>query len=230
MGKEWMEVLTNINLFSGIEKNNVEELVNSIDFRISCYEKNEYIAREGDKINEIGIIISGEVAIIKENAEGKRVIIDVMTEGGVFGEVVVFSANKILPSTVFVQKKSVILFLSVQKIFYNGYGKSIFHEKFIINLLRNSSEKALLLNEKVEYLVIKSMRGKLCTYFYQQYKMNQSKDIIITMNRSDLADYLSVSRPSMSREMCRMRDEGIIDFNKEFIQILDIETLKKNIE
>jgi DNA-binding transcriptional regulator LsrR (DeoR family) len=50
------------------------------------------------------------------------------------------------------------------------------------------------------------------------------------MNRQQLADFLNVSRPSMSRELSRMRDEGIIDFHLSAVRILDIERLKEYCE
>ena len=84
-----------------------------------------------------------------------------------------------------------------------------------------------MLNKKVEYLTIKSMRGKISTYLLEQYKRTGDKNIILSLNRNELSDFLNVSRPSMSREMCKMRDEGLIDFHLTEFEILDIESLKK---
>jgi CRP-like cAMP-binding protein len=92
------------------------------------------------------------------------------------------------------------------------------------------SEKALMLNRKVEYLAIKSMRAKISTFLLEQYKKTGKTTFMIPLNRNELADFLNVSRPSMSREMCRMKEEGIIDFHRASIRIINPDALKKSVE
>jgi len=70
------------------------------------------------------------------------------------------------------------------------------------------------------------MRGKICTYLLEEYNRTGDKNIILPLNRNELADFLNVSRPSMSREMGKMRDEGLINFHLTAIELLDIEGLK----
>jgi CRP-like cAMP-binding protein len=84
----------------------------------------------------------------------------------------------------------------------------------------------LLLNQRVEYLTIKSMRGKISNYLLEQYRITGNNHLILPLNRNELADFLNVSRPSMSRELCSMRDEGVIDFHLNAFRIVDIEKLK----
>ena len=94
-------------------------------------------------------------------------------------------------------------------------------------MLKIISEKALMLNRKVEYLALISVRQKIATYLLEQYKITKSKTFLLPLNRQELAEFLNVSRPSLSREMCRMRDEGIIDFHMSTIKILDLDVLKE---
>jgi CRP-like cAMP-binding protein len=82
----------------------------------------------------------------------------------------------------------------------------------------------------MEYLSMKSMRGKLSSFLLDQYKTNGKPTFLLPMKRHELADFLNVYRPSLSREMCRMRDEGVIDFNRSSIQIKDMESLKDMVE
>ena len=97
-------------------------------------------------------------------------------------------------------------------------------------MLRIISEKALLLNRKVEYLAIKSLRGKICTYLLEQHQRTGMTTFMLPLKRCELADLLNVSRPSLSREMCKMRDEGIIDFHRSSIRIKNMEALKRSAE
>ena len=73
------------------------------------------------------------------------------------------------------------------------------------------------------------MRGKISKYLYDQSKINSSKSFTIPLNRNEMADYLNVSRPSMSRELGRMSKENIISFSKNNFKILAYELLKESI-
>lgn len=83
-----------------------------------------------------------------------------------------------------------------------------------------------MLNKKVEYLSIKTLRGKISTYLLDEYNKTGQKTFQLNLNRNELADFINVSRPSLSRELCKMRDEGIIDFHSTAIKILDFDILK----
>jgi CRP-like cAMP-binding protein len=92
------------------------------------------------------------------------------------------------------------------------------------------SHQALILNRKLDYLSIKSLRGKICTFLMEEYHKNRQDTFIMSLKRSEFADFLNVSRPSLSREMCKMRDEGMIEFQRENIRITDLEAVKSYAE
>ena len=102
-----------------------------------------------------------------------------------------------------------------------------FHKVLIQNMLRILSEKAIRLNRKVEYLEIKGIRQKLCAYLLEQRRTSGADTFILPMNKNELADYLNVSRPSMSRELGKLRDEGLLDFYLSSVRLLKPETIRK---
>ena len=115
---------------------------------------------------------------------------------------------------------STVLFISPDKIVGRCANACSFHRQLTVNMLKLLSDKAMKLNKKVEYMSIRGMREKLCTFFWEQYKKQQSNIIHLPMKRNEMADFLNVSRPSMSREMSRMREEGLIDFYLSTVKIL----------
>jgi CRP-like cAMP-binding protein len=92
-------------------------------------------------------------------------------------------------------------------------------------MIKIISKKAINLNKTIEYLSVKSIRQKISYYLLDQYKKNKSKNFMLDMNRNELSDYLNVTRPSLSREMANMKEEGLIDYHRSSIKILDIEKL-----
>ena len=92
------------------------------------------------------------------------------------------------------------------------------------------SAKALFLNQRVEYLAIKGMREKISTYLLEQYKINNKNTFTLPLKRTEWADFLNVSRTALSRELGRMRDEGIIEFYRTSVKINNLVMLKRGAE
>lgn len=223
-------VLPEAILFDGIDVNDLSVMMGCLKPRICEYKKDEYIAIAGDKFESVGILLTGEAAIIKENVEGNRIVMAILQPGDMFGEMVVFSSNSIWPSTVVAQQDCKVFFLSKNKIIGQCERICPWHRTLILNMLKTVSERALTLNKKVEYLTIKSMRGKISVFLLDQYKKTGKTTFVLPMNRNDMADFLNVSRPSMSREMSRMKDEGIIDYHLSTFKIKDIDALRSAVE
>jgi len=219
--------LVNCPLFQGIESDDLASLLYCLKPKIHMYKKNEYIKIAGDKFDSIGIILQGEVTVNKENFAGNRVIVTKLKPGDMFGETLVFSSQSFWIATVQAQKKSKVIFIRGDSILGECAKLCPWHKTLIQNMLRIVSEKALVLNRKVEYLSINSIREKICTYLLEQYKKTGKNTFILPMNRKELAEFLNVSRPSLSREMSRLRDEGIIDFHMATVKIVDPDGLKK---
>jgi len=229
MLKETDKELRKSTLFRGINDEELSYLLNCLNPKIIEYKKNDYIAIAGDRFDSIGILLKGEASIIKENASGSLTIVDILKPGDLFGEVLVFSDQSFWHSTIQALKDCRVMFLTREKILGECKNVCSWHKMLIQNMLRIISEKALILNRKVEYLTMGSIRGKVSRYLLEQFRKTGKTTFTLPMNRKELADFLNVSRPSLSREMARMRDEGIIDFHMSTVKIVDLEKLKKQL-
>jgi len=214
-------------LFDGISANELNSMVACLKPKVCTYKKNSYIVIGGNPFTGLGILLTGEAAVIKENVAGSRNVMTVLKAGNIFGEMIAFSKRHDWPASVFAKTPCSVIFLPPDKITGNCANACANHTQLIKNMLSILSEKALLLNQKVEYLTISSMRGKISTYLLEQCKLTGKKVFTLPLSRNDLANFLNVSRTALSREMGRMRDEGLIEFYRASIKIHDLETLKK---
>lgn len=230
MDQKWVTILTNNPLFQAIETGELQEMLQCLKPKIGEFDKNEYISMVGDDFEGIGIMLSGSAVVIKENAAGNRVIMAVLDPGDMFGEMVAFADHNQWPASVYTQEPCTVTFLPPDKIIGNCEQACSMHKQLIVNLLKIISDKALTLNRKVEYLSIKSMRGKISTFLLEQHRRTGKTTFVMPLNRNEMADFLNVSRPSMSREMGRMKDERMIDFHRASVRILDMEALKGLVE
>lgn len=230
MKAEYITILMRTPLFQGICKEELAAFLVCLNPRIQEYGKGEYVALEGEALAGVGCVLSGEVSIMKENAAGDRIIMAVARPGSLFGEMAAWSSRRLWPASVQALEPTAVMFLPPDKIAGSCAKTCRWHAAIIENMLKILAEKALMLNKKVEYLAMKSMRGKLAAYFLEQARHTGSVTFSMPMNRNELADYLGVSRPSMSREMGRMRDEGIIDFHMATVKIKNLNLLKEMAE
>ncbi len=217
-------------LFRGMAPEDIISLLSCLKPKMSRYRKNDLIINAGEKLESIGMVLSGEAAVSKENAAGNRVMMLLLKPGEIFGETVAFAGSPSWPATVQAQGNCEVMFIPKEKIVGECEKICPWHKSLIQNMLRIIAERAMMLNKKVEYLAMKSMRGKISAYLLEGYKKTGMTTYALPLKRNELAEFLNVSRPSMSREMSRMRDEGIIDFHRSTITIRDLAGLKKMLE
>ncbi|MHB1275229.1 MAG: Crp/Fnr family transcriptional regulator [Candidatus Humimicrobiaceae bacterium] len=226
MFEKYYTAISKSLLFSSLDMEALPSMLKCLDPKLKNYRKNDYIFISGDSFTGLGIILEGMAAVLNEKANGNRIVITTLKQGDVFGEMIAFSDLTKWPNTIQAFEKCKVLLLPKARITGECSKVCPWHRSLIENFLKLLSQKALMLNKKVEYLTIKGIRGKVSTYLYEQYKDTGSSNLVLNLNRNELADFLSVSRPSMSRELCKMKEEGIIDFHLKSFNILNLKVLK----
>jgi CRP-like cAMP-binding protein len=140
-----------------------------------------------------------------------------------FGEAILFSKMNKFPATIGAIKDSKIMFLKKENLI-NCLTNC---HKFMENFLELLSNKLLILNKKVKMLSLESIRKKIENFLMEEYKKQGSNIIKVSLSRKEMAEHMGIQRPSLSRELIKMRKEGIIEFDKKVIIIKDIGALSK---
>lgn len=228
MDAKWTDLLGQTELFKNIEKNELLRMLTCLNSRIVTYRQKELVSLEKDSFSDIGIILDGEVAVIKESFAGDRIFMSKLKAGDIFGEITVFSNGERL-ATIEPMVDTTILFLPSSRIIGICPNVCIGHTMLIRNMLEIISKKAVALNRKVEILSLKSVRAKISSYLLEQYQKYGKLTFIIPLKRHELAEFLNIPRPSLSRELKKMKEEGLIDFYMNAFQIMDLEGLKNSL-
>lgn len=208
-------------LFSELNINTTKELLSSYTLTPKTYDKNETIAIEGDFLDSVGIILDGTVQIQKLFPSGKVITIKDLGPGGIFGEAAVFCKLKTYPATLIAKKKTNIVYLN-----HTIITDLCQNRTFLENFMKLLSNKILMLNKKVELLSLESIRKKIAKFLLDKYQRTECTTIKIKKSRKDLAKLFNITRPSLSRELSGMADEGIIKISNKKIKILSIESLE----
>jgi len=223
-------VLKNCALFRGIDEKDYGSLLSCLGTQVKSYEAEEYIFFAGDIISSVGIVLTGIVEVMKENLAGNKHILAFLEPSHLFAEGIVCTVKRISPVTVQVKEAAKILFIPYERIIKSCGNSCVFHISLIQNMMVVLGEKNVNLNRKLELLTLKGMREKIASYLINEAKERGSSMFLIVQNRSELADFLNVSRTSMCRELARMKDEGLIDFYGHSFKIIDEKRLAECLE
>lgn len=225
--EDYIPILLKCTLFKDVLPKDLSYLISCLDSFIKSYKTGEYVFFSGDKVNNVGILLSGQAEIIKENLAGSRHIMAFLSPAQLFGEGIVCTAKRISPVTIRVKEASNILFIPYERITKSCSNSCDFHVQIIQNMMMILGQKNYNLNNKIEILTLKGMRERIAAYLLTEYNIRNSLSFQITPNRNELAEYLNVSRTSMCRELAKMKEERILDFYQNSFKILSIEALKE---
>lgn len=223
-----VDYLKHCILFKDLTYEELQNLIINIKYSISdncknCAEcRTCIVALEGDTCDSIGIVIEGELEVQKHYASGKVVTLAKLNKGKTFGEAIAFSETNIYPATIVSSKGSIILYISKKDII----AMCSTYPKVLNNFMQLLSSKILLLNRKIKELSFETLRQKISNYLLSQYEIQKTLDLTLPLSRKNLAEHLGVQRPSLSREFINMKDDGLIDFNKNLVQIKDLEAIE----
>ena len=211
------EVAKNNPLFQGIAYNDFEPMLKCLSARVGTYSKDDIILLSGDLVHVAGLVLCGNVKIIKEDVNGNSTILTNLAVSELFGEVFAYAEVCHSPVTVQATEETEILFLDSSKILTTCSAVCPFHARLIKNMVRLLAQKTLILNQKIEILSKRTTREKLFSFF--DYQRGEKRKFRLPFNREEMATYLCVDRSAMSNELCKMRDEGLIRFHRNEFEI-----------
>ena len=172
-----------------------------------------------EKRKQICILLSGKAELIRYDLKGNKDIIENFGPNDIFGEVFhnINTSNELF---VMATKKCEVVFFLYDDIKFKCRQNCSFHNTLMSNLLELSLNNSIIQNTRIEILSKRSIREKLLSYFDILSRESFSKRITIPFSLTSLADYLSVDRSAMMRELKNLTDEGFISKQGNRIKLL----------
>jgi CRP-like cAMP-binding protein len=223
--EKYIEQLSKCILFKNISKEDIANILKIISYKIINYHKDELIAIEGEDCESLGIILKGKVEIQKIFPSGQIMTINNFKEGNIFGESLIFSDKHTYPATITAIEYSEIMYIEKKDII----DLSMLNSKILTNFVSILSDRILMLNNRISNLSQDTLRKKISSFLLSEYGKQKSTFLILPFTRKKMAELLNIPRPSLSRELTNMKNEGIIDFDKNTIKILKIDLLEKSL-
>jgi len=224
-GRLYMEELSDFLkqciLFKDMNYVDIDNFLKVSNFTFKKYFKGNLVVLEDSKCEELGILRKGLLEVQSLYSSGKSLTLNRLKPAEIFGEIILFSKSNKFPSTIKAIEDSEIMFIKKANLM-NCLSNC---HRFMENFLTLLSDRLFMLNKKIKMLTMENIRQKIVDFLREEYKKQKSTNIKVPLSRLEMAEHMGIQRPSLSRELSRMREEGIIEFDKEFIVVKDLETL-----
>lgn len=223
MNKEFAKILCKSQLFKGCDEDLIYKEINESNINVNNYKKGEFIAHEDEECVSIGLVIEGSIDIVRIYPSGQEIIIKRMSSKEVFGEALIMSNHNKYPATIISTTDSKIAFISKNELLSLCSTDTKVLENFIMIL----SNKIIMLNQKIKNISHKSIKHKVLSYIVEESVIQGSRIIKLNNTKEEIAAYIGIPRPSLSRELIKLRDEGIIQFDRKTISLLSEDKIEE---
>lgn len=207
-------------LFNGMTTDEINQALSELCAIEKAYEKNSLILRAGDITDSLGLVLSGSVTIESNDMWGNRTILSNVGEGGFFAETYALLENEPLLVDVRANENCRILFFKVGSLKKLKSNMNLWCFKLISNLLMISANKNLHLSGRSFHTSPKTIRGRVMVYLSSVSLKKGSKEFDIPFDRQQLADYLNLERSALSKELGKMKKDGLIEVRKNHFKLL----------
>lgn len=218
--RKYTEILKKCTLFDGITDDELTEKLSCLNAKVKHYAKNQIIISEGQRVTDIGIVLSGAVQIVSVDYFGNRNIVTQIEPSHIFGEAFVCAEVMSVPISAAASEDSEIMLIDGNRILCPCCNSCGSHKQLIANLMKNLALKNLTLNRKIEITSKRTTREKLMAYLLWQAKSRGSDSFTIPYDRQELADFLQVDRSGLSAEISKLRREGILKCDRSRFTLL----------
>lgn len=214
---DW-KVVGNNRLFQGISETELKRMLGCAKFNYKKYHKGDVIFRQDESVENFYVLLKGQVTIAKHLISGKKNTLYIVRENQIFGEEQTFQYGAWALS-------DVELIEMPKTFFYSFCSNACKHHKQLIqNILEMLSMKEWLVVKKINIVSAVSLKERISIWMLEE--ADDQGVVQVEMNREELADYLGVARPSLSRTLMQMQSEGTIEVEKKQIRILDIKKIR----
>jgi CRP/FNR family transcriptional regulator, dissimilatory nitrate respiration regulator len=209
-------LLSQSPLFNKLSCADIEAVLSDVPYRIRRFRSGNLISQSGEPVNSLIIVISGIVKGEMVDDAGRVIKIEDIPAPGALATAFIFGNRNRFPVNVVAISDGELLSIEKQEFLKLLMSNDV----ILVNYLNMISNRSQFLSEKIKFLNFKTIKGKLA-HFILQKADNQQNIIILDMTQNDLADYFGVARPSVSRALGEMEEEGLIEASGKKIKILD---------
>ena len=215
-----IETLGKTALFRSMTEEEIHLCLKELRSQEKKFKKGTVIMHAGSLTDRMGLVLSGSVTIESNDVCGNCTILSHVGSGQFFAETYALLPDEVMLVDVRANEDCNILFVTVGGLFKSRIS-STWKDKLTRNLLMISAHKNLTLSGRSFHTAPKSARGRILSYLNTVSLQKHTNEFDIPFDRQQLADYLNLERTNMSKELGRMKRDGIIECRKNHFRLLE---------
>jgi CRP-like cAMP-binding protein len=200
--------------FNKIEFKKIKELIAIGQITKHFYPKGVTVHEQQTQCYGVDIVYSGKLIAYSLAANGSETIIFEFEKDSIIGANLLFGDQNKYPMNIYCTLNSTIFHVSKAAIL-----ELLKEYDFVIPFVKSLSLNSQGMNQKIAMFTQKSLRENLLDYFLALSISQNSKSVVLPITKKQLADHFGVQRPSLFRELKRMKDEGLVDINNRLITL-----------
>ncbi len=216
MYEKYSSYMEKSTLLSTLSADEIRQNLREGHFKIVSYKKNSVVHFDGEHCTKLDVILSGRVVVERIDVSGDLLVISDFYSDDILGGNLLFSSNPYYPMTITTHSPSVILQIN-KEVLFDLLSKN---KLFLRTYLEYVSDHASILSDKIKHYINKSIRESLLSYLKKEQKRQNTNKIKLNISKKLLAEKLGVQRTSLSRELKKMQDDGLITFDAKHITLL----------
>ena len=215
--RKYLELIQQTDLIKSLKHQEIESYLTEGSCKTTRYGKNNIVPFVGEVCSKLEIIIAGNVVIERIDESGNLMTIAEFLSGDVLGGNLMFSKNPYYPMTVTAKEATLILEINKDRLF------QLFSDnhEFLRSYLEYVSDHTVILGDRIKHYVNRTIRESIISYLNYECKKQNSTTIKLSMTKKALAERIGVQRTSLSRELAKMREDGLIEFSPISIILSD---------
>nr|WP_302596635.1 Crp/Fnr family transcriptional regulator [uncultured Cellulosilyticum sp.] len=192
---------------------------------LHTYKKDEVICKQGEDFFNLGILLEGKIQSSKTYMTNDNFILNTLCSPDVFGENIICAGCTTMPYTLHAIQDTVLLLIDGSAVLTMNKQTSSYMSQFLINMVRLMAQRSISTNTQIDYSRITSLRKRVAIFLLNHYNETKQPLFTVSLSRSEMANYLSVTRPALSKVLAELKKENIIDYYKDSFKIEDLEKL-----
>lgn len=221
--EQQINIIHKIPLFHGMTDEFKDSLLDRLDYSVHALKKGDVIIRQDTVCNHMYILLSGNLVVNIIDVSGNNVKVENIIAPRAFATPHLFNGNNLFPATFTVVEDGVLLKAGKDSVF-----DLISSEPGLLkNFLRISGNCTACTVARLRILSYKSIRSRLIYYLFD--RKGEHNLAVMDHNQTQLAEYMSVSRPALANEVKKMMDEGLIRIDGKQVELLSPALLLKYI-
>ncbi len=215
-----IEFLKTTMIFHGMSEDEIADSLEFFHANEQHFKKGTAILRAGAVTDKMGLVMDGSVTIESDDVWGNRTILSSVEAGQFFAETYSLLPDEPMLVNVVANEDCRILFLRIGSLKRLQSNMGQWMIRFVSNLLMISTHKNLMLSGRSFHTAPKTIRGRVMNYLNSVSIQKHANEFNIPFDRQQLADYLNLERTALSKELGKMKRDGLIDFYKNTFKII----------